>query len=65
MEELDVATRQRQINILQCLVSKEDEDEIIWTLSMNKDIMKKEIGFGKHKWFFSCNLALVDKEFVY
>lgn len=64
MEELDVATRQRQINILQCLVSK-DEDEIIWTLSMNKDIMKKEIGFGKHKWFFSCNLALVDKEFVY
>ena len=64
MEELDVATRQRQINILQCLVSK-DEDEIIWTLSMNKDIMKKEIGFGKHKWFFSCNLGLVDKEFVY
>lgn len=64
MEELDVATRQRQINILQCLVSK-DDDEIIWTLSMNKDIMKKEIGFGKHKWFFSYNLALVDKEFVY
>ena len=64
MEELDVATRQRQINILQCLVSK-DEDEIIWTLSMNKDIMKKEIGFGKHKWFFSYNFALVDKEFVY
>lgn len=64
MEELDVATRQRQINILQCLVSK-DEDEIIWTLSMNKDIMKKEIGFGKHKWFFSYNLALVNKEFVY
>ena len=64
MEELDVATRQRQINILQCLVSK-DDDEIIWTLSMNKDIMKKEIGFGKHKWFFSYNLALVNKEFVY
>ena len=64
MEELDVATRQRQINILQCLVSK-DDDEIIWTLSMNKDIMKKEIGFGKHKWFFSYNLALVDKEFVH
>ena len=64
MEELDVATRQRQINILQCLVSK-DDDEIIWTLSMNKDIMKKDIGFGKHKWFFSYNLALVDKEFVH
>lgn len=25
-----------------------DEDEIIWMLFMNKDIMKKELGFGKY-----------------
>lgn len=47
MTEIDVATRHRQVTILQCMVAK-DEDEIIWTLSMNKDIMKKEIGFGKY-----------------
>lgn len=47
MTEIDVATRQRQVTILQCMVAK-DEDEIIWTLSMNKDIMKKEIGFRKY-----------------
>lgn len=46
MTEIDDATRQRQVTILQCMVAK-DEDEIIWTLSMNKDIMKKEMGFGK------------------
>lgn len=46
MAELDIATRQRQVEILQSMVSK-DEDEIIWMLSSNKDIMKKEIGFGK------------------
>lgn len=47
MTEIDVATRHRQVTILQCMVAK-DEDEIIWTLSMNKDIMKKELGFGKY-----------------
>lgn len=28
-----------------------DEDEIIWMLFMNKDIMKKELGFGKYIFY--------------